>query len=175
MHSYFHKRGFTLIELLVVIAIIGMLSSIVFASLNSARLKGKDATIRAEVRELRNILELVYDDTGSYDTMNKGWVTQSVPTCTGFFASVDAKYRAQAIAICDKIVANVKTANTVGPTYLFWLSQGMGNSDKYYSIMVPLNNGKWLCSGSGGTTGEYDAYGGGAGDPTAKPGCWGNP
>ena len=35
------KRGFTLIELLVVIAIIGILSSVVLASFNSAREKAK--------------------------------------------------------------------------------------------------------------------------------------
>jgi type II secretion system protein G len=63
-----NKRGFTLIELLVVIAIIGILSSIVLASLNSARKKGRDARRVADIKQIQLALELYYDANSNYPT-----------------------------------------------------------------------------------------------------------
>ncbi len=60
------NRGFTLIELLVVIAVIGILASVVLASLNSARAKGRDAQRQQNQHELRTALLLYFDDRGTY-------------------------------------------------------------------------------------------------------------
>lgn len=60
------KKGFTLIELLVVIAIIGILASIVLASLNSARIKSRDARRVADIKQIQLALELYFDANGSY-------------------------------------------------------------------------------------------------------------
>ena len=53
--------GFTLIELLVVIAIIGVLASIVLASLNSARRKSRDARRITDLKQIQLALELYFD------------------------------------------------------------------------------------------------------------------
>jgi prepilin-type N-terminal cleavage/methylation domain-containing protein len=60
------NKGFTLIELLVVIAIIGVLASVVLASLNSARNKGSDAAIKSGLANMRSEAEIYYDTNSGY-------------------------------------------------------------------------------------------------------------
>lgn len=61
-----NSKGFTLIELLVVIAIIGILSSIVLASLSSARTKGEDVAIQSTLSSMRTQAELFYSNNSNY-------------------------------------------------------------------------------------------------------------
>ena len=58
------KRGFTLIELLVVISIIGLLSSVVLASVNTARKRAADSKHIQALGQLKRAMELYYDNNG---------------------------------------------------------------------------------------------------------------
>lgn len=68
--NLFSRRGFTLVELLVVISIMGFLSSIVINSLNSARSKGSDASVKQTMNNVRGQANIVYlDNSSSYSSV----------------------------------------------------------------------------------------------------------
>lgn len=65
-------NGFTLIELLVVVAIIGILASVVMASLNSVRAKARDTRRKTDLVQIRTALELYYSTYGTYVVAGSG-------------------------------------------------------------------------------------------------------
>lgn len=68
------RQGFTLIELLVVISLIGLLASIIFASLTQARAKGRDTKRLADLRDVQTVLELYASDNGgTYPSTGGNW------------------------------------------------------------------------------------------------------
>lgn len=70
------NRGFTLIELLVVIAIIGLLSSIVVASLNDARRKSRNASRLQDVLAYSKAVEAFQVNSRQYpDASPTNWTT----------------------------------------------------------------------------------------------------
>ncbi len=75
-----YKKGFTLIELLVVIAIIGVLAAVVLAATNSARNKGSDVAVKANLANVRTQAEIYYDTNSGYSSAAIG--TLPVTGCT---------------------------------------------------------------------------------------------
>lgn len=99
-------RGFTLIELLVVIAIIGILSGVVLASISTARMKARDIRRVADLAQIRNALEMYFDDRGYYpqargeargDSGCSGW------DCNGYAISNAASWTALAADLAPYI------------------------------------------------------------------------
>lgn len=91
------RFGFTLIELLVVIAIIGILASVVLASLNDAREQGQISAAQSELKQIHTAMELLFNDTGLYPHKRR----QYCPPVSGANNEVDLSLPASGIMATD--------------------------------------------------------------------------
>ncbi len=82
-----HPKGFTLIELLVVIAIIGILSTVVLASLNTARMNARDTQRMSDMRTIDQALRMQYADTGNPIAGGGAHYANANPACNGWGTS----------------------------------------------------------------------------------------
>ena len=128
--QHIRSRGFTLIELLVVIAIIGILSSVVLASLNSARNKGNDVGVRANMATIATQAGLYYENNGnSYgtaaDSCAAGLFTD--PTITQAIAATDQDNGSGAVTCyaADSVYA-ISSARPVDAASAFWCLDSTG-------------------------------------------------
>ncbi len=147
--------AFTLIELLVVIAIIGLLSAIILASLQSARKRGSDTRVVADVQQIRNILSTgqnssVYTDLygatagspagGSFTISNSGYTAGSPAAATTTAASANLATQwndavSQGGAIQIFVGTNSTTGGVASPNVISFAIYGqLVSSTKYFCI-----------------------------------------
>ncbi len=73
------KKGFTLLELMIVVAIIGILATLAQPMFKAAVLKSKEAALKEDLFNIRNVLDQYYADNGKYpdsleDLVTKGYM-----------------------------------------------------------------------------------------------------
>ena len=86
MKKYSFYTGFTLIELLVVVGIIGILASIVLASLNSTKKRGEDKAVATNLHTVANQAEIFLADNGN-SYLPAGGSVFAIATCPVYNAS----------------------------------------------------------------------------------------
>ena len=138
------KKGFTLIELLVVMAIIGILASIVMVSMSGAGNKAKDARIKGDLSQVRNLAQLIDDDDGAYTNLCSG----------GDLNSGEDNYGGQLKIIQDDIDA--QQGATGGASTTCW-----ADADAYCvsAYLLSLGTGQVYCIDSNGIASETTSNG----------------
>jgi prepilin-type N-terminal cleavage/methylation domain-containing protein len=123
------QKGFTLIELLVVIAIIGILSSVVLSSLNTARSKAADSAIKSNLAQVRSQAELLYNEHFAYGV-------DASPTA---FAENICAATADTLFANPQIQAQILAAvrASVGPTGALGGARCSADSETW-AVSVPL-------------------------------------
>lgn len=161
IYKKYNQDGFTLIELLVVIAIIGILASVVLASLDRARSLARDSQRKASLEQIRVAMELYHDSYRTYQVANsgsggggQGWIGYE----GGAYVTAVTRALFNERAISQPLVDDPLTR----PGFMIYLCNG-GQS---YSVSATLENPspediahiQTTCNGTG-ANGTHTRYG----------------
>lgn len=122
-----NRKGFTLIELLVVIAVVGLLATISVIGFSSMRMKSRDMRRIADLKRIRDALELYYQDNGFYPPSPCGY------DCNGYYYSYDTSWDTLAQYLSPYLgKLPIDPKNTIGaPWSVDRYSYAYGNVGRY--------------------------------------------
>ncbi len=134
------KKGFTLIELLVVIAIIGLLTSVVLVSLQSARLKAGDAKVKAQLGSFRSAAEIFYSENIGYSDGTQNPVTFTAGIMSVPSGRKDVFDTANAAGVLSTAYSYVTLSNLPTGVSVYYTRDGdnAGTKATQYAIAVTL-------------------------------------
>lgn len=135
--SEFRGDGFTLIELLVVVSIIGLLSSILFASVSTARVRARYARTKAEINQLSKLIDIARGESGKTFAEITGSVctecacrsignVQFIPKTHSCWTTYQAAVSALNAAAAGTISFDQAVSDPWGAPYLFNENEGEG-------------------------------------------------
>ena len=148
-----YASGFTLIELLVVIAIIGILASVVLASLSSARDKGKDAAVKSQLASMKAQAELYYAKGETY--LGLCGETQA----NGGFGGTAGPGLFKAAYLSSSTAVGIDTPNPTSASPAEALIARCNDAVDYWAVAVPITGSatgspKLYCSDNTGLSTE---------------------
>jgi prepilin-type N-terminal cleavage/methylation domain-containing protein len=141
-------NGFTLVELLVVISIIGILSTFAMVSLNTARIKARDALRKGDMTQIRTALNLYYDDNDQYPSCtDNSWddadlvffganADSGAKGATCYFGELKTALSSGSKPLVDKIPLDPRNPGnnpTVNPPFFY---RYMNNTDGNEYVLV---------------------------------------
>ncbi len=130
-------KGFTLIELLVVIAIIGILSSAVLSSLNSARERSNNTAYVSQMREYQKALALYYSNQGRYPGSGSwGCIGTGFPGGVCWDSASYNESNATAVALRTAVASYIDATKIPGPSDRVYGPMYRTNSSGYDLILI---------------------------------------
>lgn len=135
------NKGFSLLELLVIVAIIGLIATVVFSALGSARTKSNDAAIKSALTQVANQADIYFASVGSYINVCSTASNNSDPKgVNGMILRASKSLQAVEVNVNGNGGA-VEVRCNDDPLS----SGGFGRA---WAAQIPLSDGKYFCMDS---------------------------